>query len=288
MKKILVPTDFSEQADNAMNMACQIAKKNGAEVYALHILDISGYIDYAADSSYSMMGSPPSLVLDEKFMNDLQEGAQEKMEHFIDKYRSNEINIQQKIEFGNAYLFITEEVKNEDIDLIVMGSKGVEDGVEEFFVGSNTEKVVRHAKCPVITVKNRVQLDQIKNIVFASGFTEKESHVSVELKKIQEVFDATLHLVRINTPNNFETTRKAQSLIEQFAKSNELRQYTINFYDDLVEEDGIIYFAQDIEADMIALATHGRSGLMHLLSGSIAEDVVNHAKRPVWTFRLKH
>ena len=63
--------------------------------------------------------------------------------------------------------------------------------------------------------------------------------------------------------------------------------YTIDIYNDKVEEDGIIFFAQDIGANLIALATHGRSGLLHLLSGSIAEDIVNHAKRPVWTFRLK-
>lgn len=77
-------------------------------------------------------------------------------------------------------------------------------------------------------------------------------------------------------------------LIKEFVRFNELQNYTINIYNDKVEEDGIIYFAQDIEADLIALATHGRTGLLHLLSGSIAEDVVNHAKRPVWTFRLKH
>ena len=55
---------------------------------------------------------------------------------------------------------------------------------------------------------------------------------------------------------------------------------------DILEET--LNFAEDIDAELIALATHGRTGLMHLLSGSIAEDVVNHAKRPVWTFRLKH
>ena len=58
-------------------------------------------------------------------------------------------------------------------------------------------------------------------------------------------------------------------------ETHELENYTVNIYNDVVEEDGIIYFARDIDADMIALSTHGRSGLMHLLSGSIAEDVVN-------------
>ncbi len=72
-----------------------------------------------------------------------------------------------------------------------------------------------------------------------------------------------------------------------FILENNITNYTIDIYNDKVEEDGIIFFAQDIGADLIAMATHGRSGLLHLLSGSIAEDIVNHAKRPVWTFRLK-
>jgi hypothetical protein len=102
------------------------------------------------------------------------------------------------------------------------------------------------------------------------------------------VFEAKLHLVRINTPSNFETTRKTLKLIHEFIDNNKIENYTINIYNDKLEEDGIIYFAQDIDADLIALATHGRTGILHLLSGSIAEDVVNHAKRPVWTFRIKH
>ena len=73
-----------------------------------------------------------------------------------------------------------------------------------------------------------------------------------------------------------------------FVKENNISNYTLNIYNDKVEEDGIIFFAQDIDADLIAIATHGHTGLVHLLSGSIAEDVVNHAKRPVWTFRLKN
>ena len=109
-----------------------------------------------------------------------------------------------------------------------------------------------------------------------------------ELKKIRRLIDGKLHLVKINTPNSFEASRPTMMLMKEFVEKHELSNYTLNVYNDFVEEDGIIYFAQDIEADMIALATHGRTGLMHLLSGSIAEDVVNHALRPVWTCRLKH
>ncbi|MCK5469422.1 MAG: universal stress protein, partial [Cyclobacteriaceae bacterium] len=170
---------------------------------------------------------------------------------------------------------------------VIMGSKG-SSGFEEVLIGSNTEKIVRHSKCPVLTVKSQTNIGDVEDIVFATNFKEEDSHVTNELKKLQEVFEAKLHLVRVNTPNNFETNRSIMSQADEFVKINDISNYTINIYNDKVEEDGIIFFAQDIDADLIALATHGRSGLLHLLSGSIAEDVVNHAKRPVWTFRLKH
>jgi hypothetical protein len=168
-----------------------------------------------------------------------------------------------------------------------MGSKGAS-GFEEVLIGSNTEKVVRHAKCPVLTVKSKIKIEDVKDIVFATSFKEEDSHMAEEIMRLQEVFNAKLHLVRVNTPNNFETTRKLMERANTFVKENEINNYTINIYNDKVEEDGIIFFAQDIDADLIALATHGHTGLIHLLSGSIAEDVVNHAKRPVWTFRIKH
>jgi nucleotide-binding universal stress UspA family protein len=76
--------------------------------------------------------------------------------------------------------------------------------------------------------------------------------------------------------------------MEEFAKKLKLTNYTINVFNDVSEEEGIIYFAESINADMIAMATHGRTGFAHVLAGSIAEDVVSHSKRPVLTFVTKH
>jgi nucleotide-binding universal stress UspA family protein len=168
-----------------------------------------------------------------------------------------------------------------------MGSKGAS-GLEEVLIGSNTEKVVRHAKCPVITIKQKRDFTKIHKIALASNFEGDQSHVVEELQKLQDIFNAEFHLVRINTPNNFENTRKIMKQMQDFVAAYGIKNYTLNIYNDFMEEDGIIYFAQDIDADMIAMATHGRTGIMHLLSGSIAEDVVNHAKRPVWTCRIKN
>lgn len=288
MKKILVPTDFSEQSGFAIDLACQIAKKSGGRVTVMHVLDNTGLFDYSAGSStYPMMGNPAGIDLDQKFLESLYANAEEKCEQFTSPYESEGFEVIRKIKVGNAFYYITEEIKEEQIDLVIMGSKGAS-GVEEVLIGSNTEKVVRHAKCPVLTVKSRLLIKNVNDIVLATSFSEDDLHVTDELRKLQDIFNAKLHLVRVNTPNNFETTRKIMERANAFVKENGLSNYTINIYNDKVEEDGIIFFAQDINADMIALATHGHSGLVHLLSGSIAEDVVNHAKRPVWTFRIKH
>lgn len=288
MKRILVPTDFSEQAGYAMDLACQIAQKAKSELVALHVLDHTGLFDFSTGSSaYPLMGNPAGLDLDQKFLESLYSNAEEKCSQFLKPYEKEDLIISKKIKIGSAFHYITEEIEDNKTDLVIIGSKG-SSGFEEVLIGSNTEKVVRHSKCPVLTVKSKMNIEDVENIVFATNFKEEDSHVAGELKKLQEIFKAKMHLVRVNTPNSFETNRKIMAQANKFIEENNIINYTINIYSDKVEEDGIIFFAQDIKADLIALATHGRSGLLHLLSGSIAEDVVNHAKRPVWTFRLKH
>ena len=133
------------------------------------------------------------------------------------------------------------------------------------------------------SVKAPVDFSQVTDIVFAADFIEAEDNVAAKLKILQNLLDAKLHLVKVDTPGNFENSRTIKKRIHSFVQKHGLENYTMEIYNESTEEDGIIYFSEDIDADMIALATHGRTGLKHLLSGSIAEDVVNHAQRPVWT-----
>jgi nucleotide-binding universal stress UspA family protein len=75
--------------------------------------------------------------------------------------------------------------------------------------------------------------------------------------------------------------------MQEFVNRYQLDNYQFTIYNDDSEEKGIIHFSEEVNADVIAVATHGRTGLSHLLSGSIAEDIVNHANRPVLTINLK-
>jgi nucleotide-binding universal stress UspA family protein len=168
-----------------------------------------------------------------------------------------------------------------------MGTAG-HSNLEEAVIGSNTEKVVRHASCPVLTVHQKPASKEFKNIVYATAMNKDEEVFSRIVKRAQQLYDATIHLVRINTPGNFQRDAVVRKAMNDFAKKLQLKNYTINIFNDLSEEEGIIYFADAIDADMVCMATHGRTGFAHVLAGSIAEDVVGHSKRPVLTFVTKH
>ncbi|MGK7397940.1 MAG: universal stress protein [Candidatus Cyclobacteriaceae bacterium M3_2C_046] len=290
MKKILVPTDFSEQANHALSLAHQIARLSQAEIILLNVLDIPGGSGFVpGGSTFNVMGSAPTYGddMNNVFVVQLHNRTKQQLEEIVNDSKYQDVNINYKIQIGDPYHNISEEIVENQVNLVIMGTKG-SSGVEEVLIGSNTEKVVRLAKCPVLTVKKHVEAEKIKNIIFASNFKEDQENVVNELLKLQQLFKAKLHLVKINTPNNFETSRQIRKEIESFVNKFNIKDYTVNNYCDSLEEDGIIYFAEDINADLIALATHGRTGFMHLLSGSIAEDVVNHSKRPVWTYSFKN
>ena len=279
MKKILVPTDFSKQAEIAIDLAAQLAKMSSASIRLVHVYE------YPISTAYTTLdvgGPDPVEGGLARGMIDQKKGQLNKV---ASKLTEAGISVEQEIKMGNPFVNLWEELKDEDVDLVVMGSKGTS-GLEESLIGSNTEKVVRHAVCPVISVKEPLNTDSIKSIVFASNFEEVDQKLSDALKKLQSTFNATIHFVRVNTLNNFEPDSFSKKRMRDWVKNNKFEDFTMRIYNDVREEDGIIHYAEEIQADMLALGTHGRTGLRRLFGGSLAEDVVNHAKRPIWTYHI--
>lgn len=284
MKKILVPTDFSEQADNALQIAAAIAAKNGAEIHLLHVLDVS----LGGGFGFNTMGEPTSTsMMDQVYIVQLIGITKKRLEDVAQNLKvASNVNVSAVVQTGHIYGSISVYAEEEKFDLIVMGTKGAS-GLKELLVGSNTERVVRNATCPVLSVKNIRPDFTVNKIVFASNFESDQLTAVGQLKTMQELFNAHVHLVYINVPNNFVGTRVMRAKANEFVQRYQLSKYDFTVYDDNSEEEGIIHFAEEVGADIIAVATHGRTGLGHLLSGSIAEDIVNHANRPVLTFNLK-
>lgn len=283
MKKILVPTDFSKTSVVALEVATEIAKKSGAEITLLHV------VEEATPDSYNITGEWQTEEdwSDKLFTLKLLEKSKGQLEKLVHDPRWSSVKVNGELRLGNPFHGMRTIIAEQKVDLVVMGTQG-RSKMEEMLIGSNTERVVRHSKCPVLSVHKKPAKVDFKNIVYATAMHKDEEVFSRIIKRTQALYDSTVHLVRVNTPGDFQRDYVVREYMEKFARKLGLRNYTINIFNDITEEEGIIYFAETINADLIAMATHGRTGFAHVLAGSIAEDVVGHAKRPVLTFVVKH
>jgi hypothetical protein len=187
---------------------------------------------------------------------------------------------------GNSFHGIQQIIADHKAFLVIMGTEG-HSRLEELLGGSNSAKVMHHAHCPVLTIHERPVSTTFENIVFAVSLIKEELLSSVFLKDLQKSYDADLNLVWVNTPELFRPDHESLKSLQQFATEKELRNFTLNVYNDYTIEDGILNFAQFINADLIALTTHERSGFGQLLAGSVAGNVSRKSKRPVLTWLVQ-
>ncbi len=281
MKKILVPTDFSKTSITAYETAFEIAKKAGATIYLLHV------VEEATPDSYRITGEYVKDDWEDRlFTFKLLEKAKAQLEKLVKDPRFDAVKVVGELRLGNPFHGMNAIIAEQKVDLVVMGTRG-QTNLEAMVIGTNTERIVRHSKCPILTVHKKPASTDFKNIVYATAMSKDEEVFSRIVKRTQQLYDSTIHLVRINTPGDFQRDKVVKEYMNKFAKSLQLKNFTVNVYNDLSEEQGILYFADSIDADLIAMATHGRTGFAHVLAGSIAEDVVSKAKRPVLTFVVK-
>lgn len=282
MKKILIPVDFSKASMMAFDVAFDIAKKYGAEIVAMNV------VEEITTESYKITGEWHKADWEDRiYTYELLKKSSAQLEKLVKDPNYSAVKITGELRVGNPYHGITTIITEKKVDLVVMGTRG-HTKLDEMVIGTNTEKVVRLSRCPVLTVHRKPATMDFKNVVYATAMSPEEEVFSRIVKRTQNVYDSTIHLVRINTPSNFQRDRVSKDNLYKYAKKLGLKNYTINVYNDIGEEEGIIYFSESINADMIAMATHGRTGFAHVMAGSIAEDVVGHAKRPVLTFVVRH
>ncbi len=274
MKRILVPTDFSQQAENALKVAAQLAMEHDSEIYLIHSLEMPLHLARSGGS-----GSLPESLYFIKL-------AEKNFEELFKQPYLEGIKIREAIGHAEIYEDISEAVEKNNVDLIIMGSHG-SSGFKEMFIGSNTEKVVRTSKIPVLVIKNKHSNFKIDDFVFATDFSDECRGSFKDAQTFAETTGAKLHLLFINTPNDFKTSSEAKKVMTNFVSGTGAKNYTLNIYNDTSVEKGILNFAKDTNAQLIGMSTHGRKGLSHFFNGSISEDLVNHANMPVITFKIR-
>jgi nucleotide-binding universal stress UspA family protein len=274
MKRILVPTDFSDHAEYALKVAAQIARKTNSDLHILNLLDLPSHMNDAVSSGVNI----PEVML-------FLKKTQERLDELSNESYLQGINVTTTARIEKAFEGIVTYSREVHADLIVMGSHG-SSGFREIMIGSNTEKIVRTSDIPVLVIKNEIEDFKVSKLLFASDFSKEIKKPFQKLVEFANIFDADLHLVMINTPNSFKSTIVAERIMNDFISEYSISRHSLHIYNDTNVEKGILNFANRIDADLIGMCTHGRTGLAHFFNGSISEDLVNHAARPVITFKI--
>ena len=275
MKKILVPVDFSKDSKRALRFGAELAAKSGAVIDILHANTTAAYLPLM----------PEYYSTEVAEMTTYEEGVAADVEDLktsLKAYKKFEnLDIQMRIEEGFLHTSINAAIEADNCDLVVMGTKGAT-GATEFFVGSNTEKVIRTAKCPVLVVPNRYGEFKLQTVVLASTLRPDQGIAFVELAKFQQYFNFEVKVLYLNDPAMFGTMAELEQAVDNFSKSAGLQNVEIYRSSSTFNEDqAILMFAKEVQADMIAMATHQRQGLSHMMFGSLTEDTANHSEIPV-------
>ena len=276
MKRILVPCDFSAPSLEAFKFAVNIASRTGGEVTVLHVVPIPILYDpILAGAS----------AIDPVVFSEIEKDAKGRFEKMKADLPSGKAKASMQIIQGTVISATKRLIETQKIDLVIMGTTGTS-GLQEIFIGSTTEKVVRHSPVPVLAIRTAPDIESIKKILLPTKLGLDQAEFVSKVKELQHFFNATLHILLINTLQNFRSDVEAKASLTKFADCYNLKNYSLHFKNYNNTEEGIINFARDEQIGLVTMATHSWKGFVHFIAGSITEDVVNHIQFPVWAYSL--
>lgn len=272
MKTIVVPTDLTPLAEGALQVAVDLARTYGADILLVHYLPF--LIASASTAEGAMaMGS---------YFDDQEDDAKSALQRLIDNpaYQGVSITPIATRSAGGLYTAMTER----QADLIVLATHGTS-GWDEWLFGSNAEHIVRSALCPVLVIKKPVAHFAPTNAVAAIDMDD-----TLRQQWPSYPFGANgnslKQFVYVSTPSDPLAPEGIHTWMDELAQEKNITDYELHVRPARDVETGILNYARERQADLIVLYTHGHTGLRHLLAGSVAEDVLNHAPVPVLIMQL--
>ncbi|MEQ8581954.1 MAG: universal stress protein [Marinoscillum sp.] len=275
MKKILVPTDFSECAKNATALAKEIARRYHGELHFYHFVSVPVdwvHLDFAQHTIY------PDVTQEVNRVKKLLDAA-------VKDAEADGLKSIGYMDFDNSTDAVTRYARSNDISMIVMGSHGAR-GVKEFFIGSNAQTVVRHAEVPVLVVKHKFKRATFPTILFVSDFEAEMMRPFEDVVDFAELLGAKIHLLFVNTPSEFQRSWVIKERMEGFIALASDNLEKVEIVDSHTFGEGVEKYCEINQTGLLAIATHHRKGLSRAFLGSLTETVVNHVKVPVVSFPI--
>lgn len=269
IKKILVPTDFSEVAKSALKVATTIAGKANAEIHLLNVVHVPVIDPYTPAETIN-------TIKEEE-----EKSAQQELAKLALELGNNTAQIHVKL--GFAVDEIVHFAEENHIDLIVMGTTG-SSGVEETLLGSNASGVVGHSKIPVMCIPDEMKSFDAQDIVYASDLEQNDLAVIGKLLDLAKLFDSNFHILHIRNNdlplNDIEPEEVFKSIVANTGYK------AMSFHEVKNEDtmDGINAFIKKSPCNILAMAIHHRSFFGKLFHRSLTKRMVNHAHIPVLTY----
>ena len=275
MKKILVPTDFSPNSAQALEIAAKIAVQTNAQLEVLHVNTAGAYapilpeFDVVPEETFDRYAT---TVIPELHALKRNLSAVKGLE---------QLQIETRVEEGFLHTTLKRIAAEDQCDLLVMGTKG-STGATEFFIGSNTEKVIRTANCPVLVVPSSTKTFGLKTVVLATTLAPDQAAAFDTITAWQKHYDFEVKVLYLNNPGGFADMSAIYTALDQFCGSSGMQNADLFTADNIFnEEQAILSFATEHQADLIVMATHQRRGVSHMMFGSLTEDTANHSETPV-------
>lgn len=269
IERIVVPTDFSETAYVAIDHAVDLAKKFGAEITLIHVLEVGAYQGIFSPSKKTEYGEL------EETQKKLQEDA-----HKLETETG--INVSQEVVRGRIHEEIVRVSDESNADLVVMGTHG-SSGWEEFFVGSNAFKVVTQTACPILTIQGQATDPECKNIILPLDSTSETRQKVPYAAAMAKKFGSTIHMAALISDDSkevrFDFEKKFKQIKEYFDR--EEISYTETSLVGTNLATMTMNFAESKGGNLIVMMTEQESNLTGFLMGPFAQQIVNHSKIPV-------
>lgn len=267
--RILVPTDFSPVADNALRYAIQFAAKTGAKLHLLNVVNIP------VDDAYFVAGSYLTLI------NELEKAASEGFAKLKTKLLKG-IDFEQHtaVSAGYAPSAIEDYAKKKKIDLIIMGTSGAS-GMKEVFFGSNAASTISTSNVPVLVIPPKARYHELKNLVYATDYTEPEFPAVSRLIYLAELYRARVTILHVkseydqffDSAKNFFVKNKSNISYKNWKMARTSGEKNI------MEE--ISSYITDNSTDLLVLAKHNRSFFDRIFHRSLSKRMAYHTNIPL-------
>ncbi len=269
ISKILIPTDFSEVANNALQYAIQLAKKTKAEIHVLYVKNIP-----IMDNSF------PNTVY-QSYIMEVEEFTKKSFKDLTDKYLKN---AELKFDTHTAFGFIQDEIQDfsdkNNIDLIVLGTTGAS-GMQEILIGSNAASVAANSAIPVLIIPPTSRFEEIIHMVYATDYNEPEFPAVSRLSYFANLYDADVSVLHVKSDYD-EFFDAEHNFFIRNKDADEFKKWKII---KLPKGESVIEnintFITNNHSNMIVMAKHNRNFFDRLFHRSLSKKMAYHTKIPL-------